>query len=304
MLQQPEISRSAFLAELKFEGDGTSGQITGYGAVFSNLDLNGDMLMPGAFDATLAEQKAAGRVLPMFGEHSFAFLGGDPYPIGYWTDVTPDAKGLRVTGELVGLEHPDVSRVHTLLKKKVIGGLSIAFRPKEDGATKGAKGTGIRRHLNAVDLYSIDVVGDPANPQARVESVKSMLSMPNTQAAADAIASAHAMCAECMTGGDAPTRAERDQIMGNLSTAHQHLTGDALSATMMRFDQLREFKRWLHLPVDQGGRGFSNSQADELATLIFKSMPRDEDGDAIAARKAAVGDIARLLSGFSLKFGD
>jgi hypothetical protein len=58
--------------------------------------------------------------------------------------------------------------------------------------------------------------------------------------------------------------------------------------------------------VDQGGRGFSQSQADEIAELVFKSMPRDESGDAAAAsaaRKQVVGEIASLLSGFSLNLG-
>jgi HK97 family phage prohead protease len=306
-MSQPEVFRVPFSAELKFVDSGDVGEIGGYGSVFNVIDLNGDMIVPGAFDATLAEQKSAGRVLPMFGEHSFAFLGGDPYPVGIWTDVQPDEKGLRVKGKLVSLQHPDVKRVHDLLKEGAIGAMSIAFKVREGGSVKGTKVGEPRRKLTGLDLYSVDLVGDPANPAARIDSVKSMLTMPNTTAAAGSIVSAHQMCADCMGGGDAPTAAERTQIMGHLQDAHRHLTGNDIPAALMHFDRLRELKKWLHLPVEQGGRGFSSKQADEIAELVFKSMPRDESGDsaaASAARKAAVTDISRLLSGFSLKFGE
>jgi HK97 family phage prohead protease len=309
MLQQPELFRVPFAAELKFvAGAGDApGEIGGYGSIFNVMDLNGDMILPGAFDATLAEQKSQGRVLPMYGEHSFAFLGGDPYPIGIWTDAQPDEKGLRLKGNLVSLQHPDVTRVHDLVKAGAIKAMSIAFRVREGGSAKGTKAGEPRRTLSALDLYSVDLVADPANPGARIDHVKSIMAMPNSTAAANSIVLAHQMCADCMSGGDAPTASERGQIMGHLQDAHRHLTGNDIPAAMMHFEKLREMKKWLHLPVDQGGRGFSNSQADEIAELVFKSTPRDEDADAtaaIAVRKQAVSDLGRLLSGFTLKLGN
>jgi HK97 family phage prohead protease len=302
MQQRLEVCRVPFDGALKFESDGEVGEISGYGSTFNVTDLNGDMMMPGAFDATLAEHKSSGRVMPMFGEHSFAFLGGDPYPIGGWTKLEPDTKGLHVTGKLVGLKHPDVARVYELVKEKLISAMSIAYRVRDGGYEKGTKAGDPRRWLKAVDLFSIDLVGDPANPQATIDNIKSVLTLPNHQRAASWIKEAFSLCGESLGGGNAPTKAQRDQLNGYLQDAHRELTGEEIPA-LMRFEQLREFKKWLHSPVDQGGRGFTNSQADELATLIFKSMPRDEDGDAAKARKEAVGDIARALSGFSLKFG-
>jgi hypothetical protein len=191
-----------------------------------------------------------------------------------------------------------------LAKEGLVGGISIAYSLGDEGFIKGKKPGEPLRTINNIDfLYSIDLVADPSNPQARVDSVKQMLAMPNHKAAADAIHQAHQMCVDCMSGGDAPTSDERGQITDAMRTAYKHLTGEDMPLKM-RFDQLRELKRWLHLPVDQGGRGFSNSQADEIAELVFKSMPRDESGDsaaASAARAQAVGEIRGLLSGFSLK---
>ena len=303
MSQQLELCRVAFDGGLKFEGDPALGEISGYGSTFNVIDANGDMIMPGAFDATLAEQKTSGRVIPMFGEHSFAFIGGDPYPIGGWTTVEPDAKGLRVTGKLIGLKHPDVGRVWELVKEKLIRAMSIAFRVRDGGYEKGTKTGEPRRWLKAVDLFSIDLVGDPANTGATIDSIKSILKLPNHQKAAATIKDAFGLVSESLAGGNAPSKAQREQLNEYLQDAHRELTGEDIPLAMMRFEQLRELKKWLHLPVDQGGRGFSNSQADEVASLIFKSAPRDEDHDAKAARRAAVGDIARALSGFSLNPG-
>jgi HK97 family phage prohead protease len=294
----------AAAAELKFVGNGEAGEVSGYATVYNVLDWHRDVILAGAFDKTLAEQKASGRKMPMFGEHSFAILGGDPYPIGVWDEVTPDERGLRVKGRFVGRDHPDVARVHQLTKEGLVGGISIAYALEDGGYVKGKKPGDPLRTINSIDyLHSIDLVADPSNPLARVDSVKTMLSMPNHQAAADALKAAHDMCVECLSGGDAPTSDERSGIQDNIRTAYKHITGSDMPMKM-RFDQLRELKRWLHAPVDQGGRGFSNAQADEIAELVFKSMPRDERGDSAAAsavRAQAVGEIRGLLSGFSLK---
>jgi hypothetical protein len=296
-------------AEVKFVGDPGAGEVSGYATVYGILDSHRDVIMRGAFDKTLAEQKAAGRKMPMFGEHSFAFIGGDPYPIGVWDEVEPDERGLRVKGRFVALDHPDVARVHRLTKEGLTGGISIAYNLKPDGFVKGKTPGDPLRTINEIKyLHSIDLVADPSNPHARVDSVKAMMTMPNHQAATDAIQQAHQMCVDCMGGGDAPTAGERNQITGHLKDAYRHLTGAEMPVVMKaHFEQLRELKKWLHLPVEQGGRGFSSKQADEVAELVFKSLPRDESGDsaaASAARKEAVGEIRRVLSGFSLKFGE
>jgi hypothetical protein len=292
-------------AELKFINSGEAGEVGGYATVFGVLDWHRDVIVKGAFDKTLAEQKASGRKMPMFGEHSFAFLGGDPYPIGVWDELEPDERGLRVKGHFIGQDHPDVARVHTLCKEGLVGGISIAYGLKSEGFIQGKKAGDPLRTITSIDyLHSVDLVADPSNPQARVDSVKQMLTMPNHQAAADAIQEAHQMCVDCMGGGDAPTSDERGQIMQKMRDAYGHLTGNDVPMKM-KFDQLRELKGWLHRPVEQGGRGFSAAQADQIASLVFKSSnSRDESEDATgAARKQAVGEIRSLLSGFSLNSG-
>jgi HK97 family phage prohead protease len=295
----------AATAELKFVGDPSESVLTGYASVYNVLDWHRDLIAPGAFDKTLAQQKAAGRKMPMYAEHSFALLGGDQHPVGVWDEVEHDQLGLRVKGRFIGLKHPDVSRIYELSKEGLINGLSIAY--KVGDYVKGTRAGEPARTIKEIEhLHSIDLVSDPSNPLARVDSIKAMLSMPNHQAAAEALHEAHQMCVDCLSGGDAPTSDERNQITERIRTAYKHVTGNDMPMKM-QFDQLRELKKWLHLPVDQGGRGFSGKQADEIAELVFKSMPRDESGDnaaATAARAQAVSEMRGLLSGFSLKFGD
>jgi HK97 family phage prohead protease len=301
MSQQLELCRFPFVGDLKFDGE--VGTVGGYASTFNSLDLNGDMILPGAFDATLAEQKAAGRVMPMFGEHSFAMLGGDPYPIGGWTNLEPDAKGLKVTGQFVCLDHPDVKRVHALVKANLIRAMSIAFRVRDGGMEKGTKAGDPRRWLKSVDLFSIDLVGDPANPQATIDSIKSVLKLPNHQKAASAIKDAFGLCADSLNGGNAPSKAQREQLNGLLQDAHRELTGEDIPA-LLHFDQLRELKRWMQKPEDLGGLGYTAAMADAAAELLFKSKPRDESGDAAAAaRKQFIGELRTLLTGFNLTCG-
>jgi hypothetical protein len=291
----------AAAAELKFVGDPAAGQIEGYATVWNVIDRHGDSIVPGAFDATLAEHKANGTMPGMYGEHSYFMFGGDPYPVGEWTEMEPDTKGLHVKGNLIALEHPDVARLHKLLQKKVLKGLSIAWSGRGDGVERNKKAAAgePKRYLRSIDLFSVDPVRDPANRLASVEAVKAMMSMPNTAAAAESLVHAHEMCLACMGGGDAPTTDERNQITGHIRTAYKHITGnDMPTSTKSKPGTIRELERSLR------ELGFSNSEARSIAERGFKTAtPRDED--EAAARLKALGELRGALSGFTLpKLGD
>jgi HK97 family phage prohead protease len=287
----------------------TRGLFEGHGSVFNTLDSYRDIIVPTAFDRTLGEWRGKNQLPTMYMQHEQANPFLSARPAGLWRNVETDSKGLAVRGQLIALDTEFGKLNYAQMRDGGMRGLSIAFSTPEDGAElkKGSDGKRFRE-LKDLDLYSIDIVAEPANPSALVSQLKAMMTMPNHQKAADSIAAAGQMCADCMGGGDAPTSGERNQIMGHLHDAHRALTGSDMPLSQkMAFHQLREFKKWLHLPVDQGGLGFSNSQADEIAQLVFKSKPRDESGDADAARvarKQIVGDLANMLSGFSLKFGE
>jgi uncharacterized protein len=136
------------------------GTFEGYASLFDTEDMGHDVIAPGAFRDSLARRGAAG--IKMLFQH-------DPAePIGVWTSLKEDARGLYARGRLM----PEVARareVLALMRAGALDGLSIGFRAVQ--GRRDAK-TGIR-HLLKVDLWEISVVTFPLLPDARVAHVKS-----------------------------------------------------------------------------------------------------------------------------------
>ena len=138
-------------------------QFQGHGAVFGNVDLGGDIVMPGAFARSLAEHKAAGTMPLMFWMHQ-----PDQVP-GVWLDMSEDKEGLAVHGELVDTT---LGRdVRTLLQKKAVRGLSIGYVPQQVGWDRHGN-----RLLIELDLIEVSIVSMGMNPLATIESAKARLS--------------------------------------------------------------------------------------------------------------------------------
>ncbi len=155
------------LCEFKFANNET-GTFSGWGAVFSNKDLGGDIIEPGAFAAAVT--KAEGGNWPsMYFQHKGLF--GEQPPIGVWTKIEETASGLRVEGQLA--DTPLARDVHALMKmqpRPAISGLSIGYISTDDTVERTAKGR-VRR-IKSVDLLEISVVERPMQPRAKVTAVK------------------------------------------------------------------------------------------------------------------------------------
>jgi HK97 family phage prohead protease len=142
---------------------GDDGTFHGYASLFGVTDLGRDVVQHGAFRKSLT-QRPASRVR-MLREHDQA------EPIGVWTEVAEDTKGLRVSGKLV-LDTVRGKETHALLKAGALDGLSIGYRTKSARLDK-AKGV---RLLDEVELHEISVVTFPMLPSATVDAVKSVSS--------------------------------------------------------------------------------------------------------------------------------
>jgi HK97 family phage prohead protease len=139
---------------------GEAGAFTGYASTFGGSpDAYGDIVAPGAFTASLAAHAAAGTVPAMLWSHD------QSQPIGVWTNVTEDAKGLAVSGQLLIDGVPQAAAAYALMKANALG-LSIGY--KVTAMTEGTPNV-----LQAVDLYEISLVAIPANSRAQITSVKS-----------------------------------------------------------------------------------------------------------------------------------
>lgn len=158
--------------ELKFAEDGGEAMtFAGYGAVFDNRDSYGDVIVKGAFKDTLREAKKTGQWPAMLLQHGLGLTTQDMMPIGVWTRLEEDDKGLLVEGKLA--DTPRGREVYTLMKmtpRPAIDGLSIGYRAKE--FVVGTKPEEPRRQLKKVELLEISPVTFPANPESRVRSVK------------------------------------------------------------------------------------------------------------------------------------
>jgi HK97 family phage prohead protease len=150
--------------EVKAVGD--AGEIEGYGSIFGNVDNYGEMVMPGAFSASLVDARRKGRSIKMLWQHN------PDQPIGVWSDLAEDSKGLYVKGQLLIADSAQAKEAYGLVKAGAMDGLSIGYRllESEQHADKPNVLT-----LTKVDLREVSLVTFAANERARVENVKHIL---------------------------------------------------------------------------------------------------------------------------------
>lgn len=148
----------AFKAE-KVAEDGT---FKGYGSVFGNVDSYGEVVQAGAFADSLERIKASGDPLPALWQHR----AGEP--IGGFDVLAEDEHGLQTEGWLLVNDIPQAKMAHTLMKRRVVKGLSIGYFVEASSLNEK---TGIRT-LEKLDLQEISIVTFPANAEAQVEQVK------------------------------------------------------------------------------------------------------------------------------------
>lgn len=138
-------------------------EFDGHGSIFGNVDLGGDIILPGAFKRTLAQHKKAGDLPQMFWMHQM-----DRVP-GKWLDMKEDDEGLAVKGVLAETDLGD--EMHVLLGMKAVRGLSIGYQTIDmDFDSDG------NRLLKEVELWEVSIVSLPMNPMAQIAHAKSRLS--------------------------------------------------------------------------------------------------------------------------------
>jgi hypothetical protein len=163
-----EARRAGTLArpfEVKALSD--EGTFSGYGSVFGVEDWYSDVVMPGAFRRSLADHKANGTRPLLLWQHDSSA------PIGVYSTVEEDKKGLYVEGQLA-LDVQQGREAYSLIRMGALSGLSIGFQARRYEIDKA---TEVRKLLD-VDLWEISPVSFPANERARVEAVKGLFDSP------------------------------------------------------------------------------------------------------------------------------
>lgn len=145
---------------LDLKSVGADGLFEGYASLFDTEDLGRDVIDRGAFARSLKRRGVAG--IKMLFQHDPA------QPIGTWTALAEDARGLYARGQLT-LDVAKAREVLALMREGALDGLSIGFREVRGQRDQRS---GVRR-LKEIDLWEISVVTFPMQPDARILSVRS-----------------------------------------------------------------------------------------------------------------------------------
>lgn len=129
-------------------------EIEGYASLFYVRDLNGDVVLPGAFHASLKRTGAAG--VRMLYQHEADAA------VGQWDAIYEDDRGLYVRGRLFGTSEPGRKAIQAV-RDLGVDGLSIGFRTLK--ARTRADGV---RELSEIELWEVSVVAFPMLAQARL----------------------------------------------------------------------------------------------------------------------------------------
>ncbi len=156
----PARERKAFSFELE-SADESTGEFSGYAAVFGNRDSGNDIIERGAFAKTIVEDFHRIKILAL---HNDCWL-----PVGRPIELREDDRGLFIRGKI---SDTTMGRdIRTLLKDGVLSELSIGYDAIEfDYDSKQDT-----RHLKEIKLWEVSIVTWAMNDQARIEEVKSLV---------------------------------------------------------------------------------------------------------------------------------
>lgn len=156
------MNLSKISAPLEIKALSSDGTFTGYGSVFDNEDSYGDVVEKGAFRKSLRQWRKQGKLPKLLWQHR------TDQPIGVYTAMKEDDRGLYVEGRLLKDDVKLASETYALMQAGAVDGLSIGFRTKVDEYDRNNK----VRKLKEVELFEVSVVTFPANTSAMVEAVK------------------------------------------------------------------------------------------------------------------------------------
>ena len=156
----PVRERKAFSFELE-SADESTGEFSGYAAVFGNRDSGNDIIEKGAFAKTIVEDFHRIKILAL---HNDCWL-----PVGKPIELREDDRGLFIRGKI---SDTSMGRdIRTLLKDGVLNEVSIGYDAIEfDYDSKQDT-----RHLKEIKLWEVSIVTWAMNDQAKIEEVKSLV---------------------------------------------------------------------------------------------------------------------------------
>ena len=154
-----------FAADLKVlakSADYPDGALEGYGSTFGNVDLGGDVVMPGAFTKTLKDNLRTGSIKLIDGHNTYTGTQG---VIGVVTEAREDTRGLWFKAKFSGTTL--AQEVRQKVREGILNSLSIGYGTIRENL----KDT--HRELLELKLWEISVVAWGMNPEAGITGAKS-----------------------------------------------------------------------------------------------------------------------------------
>lgn len=149
------------IAPINIKEAKADGSFTGYAAVFNNVDLGDDVILPGAF--TQAKTTPDGQIRIAL-NHDLRQLAGK-------AKFAQDQHGLRVEGQLsLGVSY--VKDAYALMQDGVLNGLSVGFNILDGGVEWAERDGRYTRIISKAELWEFSIVPFGMNPEALVDSVK------------------------------------------------------------------------------------------------------------------------------------
>ena len=140
--------------------DANSLMLSGYASVFSNVDMHNDIIMPGAFQDSIAKHLSNKSSIKVLWQHN------PNAPIGVIKQIYEDAYGVFVQAEII-CETIKGREAIALIKQKALDSFSIGFNVKRFDFNSAGQ-----RQILIADLWEISVVTFPANIDAKITNCK------------------------------------------------------------------------------------------------------------------------------------
>lgn len=154
------LERKNFDVELQLKKLDEGGMFEGYASVFGVQDSDGDVIVKGAFERTLKEFHARGKLPKMLWQHNPSII------VGKYTEMFEDDNGLFVKGHLI-LEVEKGREAYALMKAGELDAMSVGFN-----IANATPGDNRGRVIDDLDLWEISLVTWGANPEALISTVK------------------------------------------------------------------------------------------------------------------------------------
>ncbi|TPG76321.1 HK97 family phage prohead protease [Pseudomonas arsenicoxydans] len=156
-----EVKAFIRLERKAFSEDDDFFEVSGYLAVFGNVDYWDDVVEPGAFTKSLMAWESSGYKLPTLFSHDHT------EPVGVFTEMREDSYGLFVKAKLPKADRFVTERMVPQIKCGSISGMSIGYYADE---------VAYREHIRLIKsctLFEGSLCVMPANSQSRITGVKS-----------------------------------------------------------------------------------------------------------------------------------